>query len=144
MTTAPKTVGKAAAKTVTKPAAKTAAKVAAKPAATSEQPSLRFFHSKELRVKTQRVLDALEAKPEDPKHASAVADLVGELVQAGMDYYFLRALKQADVGFLTEQSARLGLSGAVTLISSVSRKFIVRMDPPQLLMVASHVRELAA
>ena len=144
MTTAPKTVGKAAAKTVTKPTAKTAAKVAAKPAATSEQPSLRFVHSKELRVKTQRVLDALEAKPEDPKHASAVAALVGELVQAGMDYYFLRALKQANVGFLTEQSARLGLSGAVTLISSVSRKFIVRMDPPQLLMVASHVRELAA
>jgi hypothetical protein len=31
----------------------------------------------------------------------------------------------------------------VTLISSVSRKFIVRMDPPQLLVVASHVRELA-
>ena len=144
MTTAPKTAAKTATKTVAKTAAKTPAKVAVKPAVASAQPSLRFFYSKELREKTDRVLAALEAKPNDPKHGSAVASLVGELVQAGMDYYFLRALKQADVGFLTEQSARLGLSGAVTLISSVSRKFIVRMDPPQLLMVASHVRELAA
>ena len=144
MTTAPKAAPKTATKVATKTAAKTTSKATAKPAATSAQPSLRFFHSKELRTKTDRVLAALEATPDNPKHGSAVADLVGELVQAGMDYYFLRALKQADVGFLTEQSARLGLAGAVTLINSVSRKFIVRMDPPQLLVVASHVRELAA
>jgi len=131
-------------KPAVKTAAKTTKKTTATPADTSAKPSMRFFHSKELRTKTLRVLEALEATPDNPKHASAVADLVGELVQAGMDYYFLRALKHADVGFLTEQSARLGLSGAVTLISSVSRKFIVRMDPPQLLVVASHVRELAA
>jgi hypothetical protein len=151
MTTAAKTT--AASKT--KPAVKAAAKPAAKkspttvpkaaPKATakvSTEPSLRFHHSKELRAKTNAVLDALEAKPDHPKHGESLADLVNELIEAGMDYYFLQALKKAQVGFVTEQSARLGMSGAVKLISSVSRKFIVRMDKDQLLVVASHIREL--
>jgi hypothetical protein len=60
-----------------------------------------------------------------------------------MNYYYLRALKDAQVGFVVEQSARLAMSGAVKLISSVSRKFIVRMDNAQLLVVARHIRHLA-
>jgi hypothetical protein len=151
MTTAAKTTAASKAKPAVKAAAKPAAKKSpttvpkAAPKATakvSTEPSLRFHHSKELRAKTNAVLDALEAKPDHPKHGESLADLVNELIEAGMDYYFLQALKKAQVGFVTEQSARLGMSGAVKLISSVSRKFIVRMDKDQLLVVASHIREL--
>jgi len=109
---------------------------------TATEPSLRFFHSKALRDKTDTVLSALESRPDHSSHGDAIADLVSELVEAGMDYYFLKALKQAEVGFVGEQSARLGMSGAVKLISSVSRKFIVRMEPHQLLVVAAHIRSL--
>jgi hypothetical protein len=151
MTTAAKTTAASKAKPAVKAAAKPAAKKSpttvpkAAPKATpkvSTEPSLRFHHSKALRAKTNAVLDALEAKPDHPKHGESLADLVNELIEAGMDYYFLQALKKAQVGFVTEQSARLGMSGAVKLISSVSRKFIVRMDKDQLLVVASHIREL--
>jgi hypothetical protein len=107
-------------------------------------PYLRFYHSKQLREKTELVLAAVEAEAQHAKHAQAVADLVTELIEAGMDYYFLKALKIAEVGFIAEQSARLGMSGAVKLISSVSRKFIVGMDQAQLLVVATHIRSLAA
>lgn len=89
------------------------------------------------------MLAGLQAKPDHPRHGAALADLVSELVEVGMDYYFLKAFKQAKVGFVAEQSARLGMSGAVRLISSLSRKFIVRMDEAQLLVVASHIRSLA-
>ena len=109
---------------------------------TSEEPSLRFHHSKELRKKTLKVLDALEAEPDHPAHGATLADLVTELIEAGMDYYFMRGLKSADVGFMAEQSARLGMTGAVTLLSSVSRKFIIRMEPHQLVAVAVHIRTL--
>ena len=107
------------------------------------EPSLRFHHSRELRARTIAVLDALEATPDHPRHGESMADLVNELIEAGMDYYFLRALRKAQVGFVTEQSARLGMSGAVKLISSVSRKFIVRMNKDQLPVVASHIREIS-
>ena len=161
--TARKTAAKAPAKSGTKSAVKPASKSAVKkpvlapekppsavkacskvPAASkaAAEPSMRFYHSRALREKTHAVLEALEAAPGHPRHGDALADLVTELIEAGMDYYFMRALKQAKVGFVTEQSARMGMSGAVKLISSVNRKFIVRMDKDQLLVVAQHIREL--
>jgi hypothetical protein len=152
--TAAKAPAKSGTKSAVKPASKSAVKkpLAKKPAAApakvpaaskaAAEPSMRFYHSRALREKTHAVLEALEAAPGHPRHGDALADLVTELIEAGMDYYFMRALKQAKVGFVTEQSARMGMSGAVKLISSVNRKFIVRMDKDQLLVVAQHIREL--
>jgi hypothetical protein len=142
-------VAKRAAKVPSTPAAKAARP--GKPAAGSKpsagpstvEPSLRFHHSKELRARTHAVLAALEAAPDHAKHRAALADLVAELTEVGMDYYYIRALRVAQVGFVGEQSARLGVSGAAKLISSVSRKYIMRMDDAQLLIVARHIRELA-
>ncbi len=108
------------------------------------QPSIRFFHSTELKEKTDAVLSALESNPDYTKHGDAMADLVSELIDAGMDYYFVKALKQAKIGFISEKSAMLGIASAVKLISSVSRKFIVRMDTNQLTVVASHIQSLAS
>ena len=109
---------------------------------TTATPSLRFFHSEELRIQTLTVLNAIDTTPDHPKHGQTLADLVSDLVDAGMDYYFLRALKEANVGFVAEQSAKLGMSGAVKLISSVSRKYLERMEPQQLQIVAQHLRTL--
>ncbi len=117
------------------------AKVKAKAIAT--EPFMRFYHSDKLRTRTLAVLSALEEASEPEEHRDSLADLVVELTESGMDYYFLRALKLAKAGFLVEQSARLGMSGAVKLIGSVSRKFIGRMDSAQLLVVSRHIRELA-
>jgi hypothetical protein len=110
----------------------------------TSQPSIRFFHSTELKEKTDAVLSELESNPDYPKHGDAMANLVAELIDAGMDYYFVKALKQAKIGFISEKSAMLGIASAVKLISSVSRKFIVRMDSNQLLVVASHIQSLAS
>lgn len=123
-------------------APKTRAPRAAK-ASVAHEPSMRFYHSKALRQKTDEVLSALEAHPGRKNHGDAVSDLVSDLIDAGMDYYFLKALKAADVGFVAEQSARLGMSGAIKLISSVSSKFLTRMDHTQLKVVATHIRSLA-
>lgn len=111
-------------------------------AAAAAQPSLRFHYPESLRAKTHAVIEALEAAPEHPGHAEAMAQVVSELVEVGMDYYFMRALRQVDVGFVAEQTARVGMSGAVTLVNSMSRKYIVRMGSAQLLVVARHIREL--
>ena len=150
MVTPAKTTAKPAAKPA-KPVPVAASKTTAKVAGSArrvapaevEKPFLRFYHSSDLQARTHAVLSALEAAPELDGHGDALADLVAELTEAGMNDYYLRALKSAKVGFVVEQSARLAMSGAVKLISSVSRKFIVRMDSDQLLVVAEHIRKLA-
>jgi hypothetical protein len=141
---APKTPARKPATTPATPAraARSAVRTARVSSVDAAEPSLRFHHSRALRAKTNAVLAALEAAPERAHHGEALADLVTELIEVGMDYYFMRALTRTQMGFVAEQSARIGLSGASKLISSVSRKFIVRMDQRQLLIVAQHIREL--
>jgi hypothetical protein len=114
-------------------------KAAPKP---SSQPYLRFYHSKALRTRTLAVLNKLEKAKDPTEHREALAGIVEELTDSGMDYYFLRPLKLADVGFFVEQSANLGMSATTRLLGSVIHGIIGRMDTPQLLVVSNYIREL--
>ena len=89
------------------------------------------------------VLDALEGAEDPEEHRAALSDLVSELTESGMDYYYMRALKLSNAGFVAQRSASVGISGAVRMISTVSRQFIMRMDGKQLRAVASHIRSLS-
>ena len=108
----------------------------------STQPSLRFYHSKSLRAKTLAVLATLEKAKDSKQHRDALADVIVELTDSGMEYYFLRPLKLAKAGFFTEQSANLGMGAATRVLASVIRNMIGRMDNPQLLFVCGYVRHL--
>jgi uncharacterized phage infection (PIP) family protein YhgE len=114
----------------------------AKASSPSTQPFLRFYYSKSLRAKTLGVLAALEKAKDSTQHRSALADVIVELTDSGMEYYFLRPLKLAKVGFFTEQSANLGMAATTRVLASVIRNIIGRMDSPQLLFVCSYVRQL--
>ena len=86
----------------------------AKASAPSTQPFLRFYHSKSLRTKTLAVLATLEKAKDSTQHRDALADVIGELIDSGMEYYFLRPLKLAKAGFFTEQTANLGMASGNT------------------------------
>jgi hypothetical protein len=88
------------------------------------------------------VLASLEQSPGSTEHRDALADVVVELTNNGLDYCFMRPLELAKVGFLVRQSANLGLAGAQQVMGSVIRNIIGRMDPPQLLSVCSSIREM--
>lgn len=128
-------------KRVSKPAAKPRAAAPSKPAK-KELPFLRFYHSEALRTKTLAVLTTLEHAPDPTEHRDALAQLVVELNDAGMNYCFMKPLKLAKPGFIVEQSAGLGMAGALQLMGSVVRSIIGRMDKPQLLSVCASVRQL--
>ena len=104
---------------------------------------LRFYLTSEVHSRLDAVLTAIEQSAEPAEQGEALADVVAELTDAGLSYYYLRALKAAKVGFVVEQSTRLAVSGAGKLISSVCRKYIVSMDDAQLLAIAGHIRELS-
>ncbi|MFZ2219195.1 MAG: hypothetical protein WAV85_11005 [Rhodoferax sp.] len=105
-------------------------------------PFLRFYHSEVLRTKTHTVLTALEEDPDPTQHRNALGDLVAELSDAGLNYFFMGPLRLAKPGFLVEQSASLGMAGARQVLGSVARNIIGRMDKPQLLSVSASIRQL--
>jgi hypothetical protein len=107
----------------------------------SAEPFLRFYHSKALRAKTLAVLSSVE-EAKDLQHRDELADIVVELTNSGMDYYFLRPLKIAKAGFFVEQSARVGMAATTRVLASVICGIIGRMEKPQLLAVCGYVRHL--
>ena len=110
-------------------------------AALADKPFLRFHHSASLRKKTLTVVEALEQAENPVAHADALADLVVELTNAGLDAYFMQPLKRAKPGFVVEQSAGLGMAGVQQVMGTVIRRVIGRMDGPQLLSVCGSVRQ---
>jgi len=107
----------------------------------SSQPFLRFYHSEGLRKKTLSVLTTLEQARDASAHRDDLADVVVELMKSGLDYYFMQPLKLAKAGFIVEQSASLGLTGAQQVMGSVVRSIIGRMEKPQLLSVSGSIRQ---
>ena len=124
------------------PTARPRVKRPAKASSPSAQPFLRFHFSKSLRAKTLEVLATLEKAQDSRQHSGALADVIVELTDSGMEYYFLRPLKLAQVGFITQQSANLGMAATTRVLASVIRNIIGRMDAPQLRYVCSYVRQL--
>jgi len=108
----------------------------------SPQPFLRFYHSESLRAKTLDVLSTIEKATDAKPHRDTLANLVVELTDSGMEYFFLRPLKLAKAGFVVEQSARFGMAAATGMIASATRTIIGRMDQAQVLAVCGYIRQL--
>ncbi|MCX9156335.1 hypothetical protein OPU71_09400 [Niveibacterium sp. 24ML] len=111
-------------------------------ASAPEQPFMRFYHSEALRHKTLAVLVLLEEAEDPTDHVADLCDVVIELMNSGMDYFFMQPLKESKAGFIVQQSANLGLAGAQQVIGSVIRKIIQRMDEAQLVSVCGSIRRL--
>ena len=107
-----------------------------------EQPYLRFYHSEALRTRTLSVLTALETAVDPTSQRDALAELVLELTESGLAYYFVKPIQAAKVGFMAEQSTTLGLAAIRRVMAPVIRRVIGGMDARQLLSVSSHIRHL--
>jgi len=113
-----------------------------KPSPKPERPFIRFYHSESLRAKTLAVLTALEEADDSTRHRNALSDIALELVDSGMDYFLMRPLRLAKVGFVVEQTASMGIGGVKRVLTPVIRNIIGRMDEQQLLTVSNHIRDL--
>lgn len=108
---------------------------------TPGEPFLRFYHSAGLRKKTLDVLERLETSRDPTQHRAALADIVVDLTRCGMDTFFMEPLRLAKTGFITEQSAGIGMAGAIQVLSSVIRNIVGGMGAPQLLSVCGSIRQ---
>jgi hypothetical protein len=106
------------------------------------KPSVRFFHSPALRKRTDAVLARIERDDDATQHASALSSVVVALTETGLDYYFLRPLRESRFGFMARQTANLGMSGALRVMSPIISRILGGADTAQLRGVARHIRHL--
>jgi hypothetical protein len=131
-----------AARTAASTPARPAAKASDKPADLAATPFLRFHLPKDLHRRLVTVLDLIDTADDATAHRASLAELAGELTAAGLDYYFLRSLKVAKVGFVTQQSANLGIAGVQQVMAPVIRNIVGRLEHAQLQSVAGTIRGL--
>jgi hypothetical protein len=113
------------------------------PAADVGAPSfLRFYLSAPLQDRLMASLAAIETATDARKHHAELSETLVEVMNEGLDYYFVRTLKLARTGFIIQQSAKLGLAGAQRVMAPVIRQIVSRMEHEQLLSVVSSIREL--
>ena len=132
------------------PTAKTAAKTPATKTATAKKAparkapaaSLRFVLSAKLHSRLSVVLDRIERAEDAAVHHVEFSETLVETVDEGLDYYFIRTVKQAGAGFVVKQTANLGLVGVQRVMAPVIKRIVGRMEHEQLLSVASSIREL--
>jgi hypothetical protein len=124
------------------PKVKPRPKRAAKPPASSSRPFLRFYYPEGLHKKTLSVLDRIEKADDATALRDALADVVVELTNSGLDFYFLKPLEHAKAGFILEKAASVGMAAAQQVMASVIRQIIGRMESPQLLSVCGSIRQL--
>ena len=110
--------------------------------ATVPQPFLRFYHTDDLRTRTLAVLESIESSPQPTRHRDALAEIAVELAHAGMDYFFIKQLERAEVGFVIQTSASIGVAGVLQVMGTVIRKIIGQMDGQQLLSISGSIRRL--
>lgn len=106
------------------------------------KPSLRFFHSAVLRARSHKVLAAMERDKDPTQHVGALSSLVVDLTEAGLNYYFLKPLQDAKVGFVARQTASFGMAGALRLMSPVIRRILAGTNATQLHVITRHIRHL--
>lgn len=133
-------VKKATAKT--SPTAAPAVKVKRSAAVSDSKPYLRFYPANDLHSRLIALLDQIEDSSDATLHRVELSESVRQLTTAGLDYYFVRILKEAKVGFVTQQSANLGLMGVQQVIAPVIRNIIGRLEHVQLQTIAQSIRQL--
>jgi len=105
-------------------------------------PSLRFYHSKALRSRTLDVLEALESAEDPTSYRDELADIVLELTEVGLSYYFVKPVEAAKVGFVPHKTTTMGIGAILRIMGPVARRVIGGMDAGQLLTVTKHIRHL--
>ena len=105
-------------------------------------PALRFYPTTDLHTRLLAVLDLIESASDATPHRTKLSELVNELTGAGLDYYFIQTFKDAKVGFVTQQSANIGMIGVKQVLAPVIRNILGRLGHTQLQSIAKSIRKL--
>jgi hypothetical protein len=110
--------------------------------ATSPKPYIRFTHSKALRKRTLKVLDAIDKDSDPTPHRGALSDLVVELTETGLQFFFLDIVGKLKMGIVVKQTANMGIGGVLRIMAPTIRNIVGRMDKRQLRQVSRYIRQM--
>ena len=93
----------------------------------------------ELRLRAESIVERLRSDTDKKQHASELVEVVVEMTDRGLHYYFLHPLEQAQVGAMTRGAVELALRTAGRTLPMVIRKTVRSLGNEQLSSVADFI-----
>jgi len=106
----------------------------------AEKPFMRFTHSKALRNRTLKVLDAIDEEDDPTEYCEDLAEIIVELNEAGIKFFFMDPLHKLKMGSAIERTADFGIYGTLRIMGPAVRTIVGRMDKRQLRKVSKIMR----
>ncbi|MGB3565210.1 MAG: hypothetical protein WBH85_11915 [Thermoanaerobaculia bacterium] len=102
---------------------------------------LSFPLSAELRQQTLETIAQLRESTDRRRHLPLLSDLISDLTEAGLEYYFVHSLQRAGVGMIGVSTAKLGIASTSKGIPMVINNVVKMMSDEQLAAVADFIEE---
>jgi len=110
--------------------------------AATGQTLMAFALDDELRDRVLALVEEVRAADHPKARSRELAATISELTQAGLHYYFLRPLQDAEVGFFHLNTARIGLASAGKSLPLVVRNVMKSLTDEQLLSIAESIADM--
>ena len=96
------------------------------------------------RARISEVVAALRENPADREVASDLIDLVLDLTDTGLAYFFLHPLELVGVSAIRRKGVEVALGTAGRVLPSVVRSTVRSMDENQLLQLADFIEQMVS
>jgi hypothetical protein len=106
------------------------------------KPGFRFTHSKALRTRTLKLLDAVDSGDDPVAQRDALGEHIVELTDAGLHFFFAEPVAKLKMGFVVNQAAGLGLGSVLRVMGPTIRNIVGRMDAKQLRSLSRIMRQM--
>lgn len=101
-----------------------------------------FQISPELMRRARQAVAAVRADPGHEPHVEELVEVVVELTDRGLDFYYMEPLRRARAGAMTASAARVGLAAAGRGIPAIIRRVVSSLDEDQIREIADFVDEI--
>ena len=101
-----------------------------------------FEISAELMAEARSAVAAVRRDPSHKPNVEALVEIVLELTDRGLDFYFLEPLRRARAGAMSTSTAKLGIAAAGRGIPPIIRRVISSLDEDQILAIADFIDQI--
>ena len=101
-----------------------------------------FQISPELMARAEAALAAVREEPAQGPAVEELVEVVVEMTDRGMDFYYLEPLRRAEAGAMTTSAAKIGIAAAGRGIPAIIRRVVRSLDEEQILSIADFIDEI--
>jgi len=93
----------------------------------------------DLKKRTAILLDEIRGSETPKQYVSQLADIIYELTEHGLNYYFYHSMELAEVGFIHRKAVKIGLKTTQKGVFIVVKRILKILSNKQLIIISNFI-----